>query len=55
MFHYRIPRKEDLPMDQGQDYLDMNAVTSSISNCEVSTKNDYPYTAPIPKLPPKME
>ena len=55
MFHYRIPHKEDLPVDQGQDYLDMNTVASSISNCEVLTKSDYPYAAPIPKLPPKIE
>ena len=55
MFHYRISHKVDLPMDQGQDYFDMNAITSSISNCEVSTKSDYPYTAPTPKLPPKTE
>ena len=53
MFHYRIPRKVDLPVNQGQDYLDMNTVALSISNCEVIIKSDYPYAAPIPKLPPK--
>ena len=38
MFHYRIPHKEDLPVDQGQNYLDMNAIALSVSNCEVLTK-----------------
>ena len=55
MFHYRIPHKVDLLVDQGQDYLNINTVASSISNCEVLSKSDYPYVAPIPKLPPKME